>query len=131
MDISKRLRNYIKDTIPKDIIDFIPNEAFCLDVFDLLIIEDDKYIVDLYNSKKLDTYELAFLMVSLLNARRKATAVSIYSEILNKNNQALSSIALECLYKLNTKKAKKVLEWVATYTKDDLLREIADYYLRS
>jgi hypothetical protein len=128
MDLSNRLRNYILDTVPKDVIDYLPKEVFCLDVFDLLAIEDDSYAISLYNSNKLDTYELSFLLVSMINIRDKSKCVDIYSEVLEGSIPALSAIALECLYKLGTEKAKEVISYVASNFDDDTIREIAEYY---
>ena len=128
MDLSNRLRNYILDTIPKDVIDYLPKEVFCLDVFDLLTIEDDQYPIDLYNSNKLDTYELSFLLVSMINMRDKSKCVDIYSEVLEGGLPALSGIALECLYKIGTEKSKFIIDYVASNFSDDTIREIAEYY---
>ena len=128
MDLSNRLRNYILDTIPKDIIDYLPKEVFCLDVFDLLTIEDDQCVINLYNSNKLDTYELSFLLVSMINMRDKSKCADIYSEVLEGGLPALSGIALECLYKIGTEKSKFIIDYVASNFSDDTIREIAEYY---
>ena len=126
--MSNRLRNYIKDTISKDVIDFFPKEAFCLDVFDLLLYEDDHYILDLYDSNKLDTYELTYLLVSLINAKDKKNAVNIYSKVIENDNQALRAVALECLYKLKDKFGLEVISFVAAHDRDEVIREIAEYF---
>ena len=128
MDMSNRLRNYIKDTIPKDVLDYFPKEVFCLDVFDLLTYEDDKYILDLFCSNKLDTYEMTYLLVSAINLKDKYNAISIYSEILEEDNQALRAVALECLYKLKNKAGAETISFIAAQDKDETIREIAEYF---
>jgi hypothetical protein len=131
MDMSNRLRNYIKDTVPKDVLDYFPKEVFCLDLFDLLTFEDDKYILDLFYSNKLDTYEMTYLLVSAINLRDKYNAINIYSQILEDNNQALRAVALECLYKLQNKLGAETIKFIAAQDKDETIREIAEYFLNN
>ena len=128
MDMSYRLRNYIKDTTPKDIIDYLPKEVFCLDVFDLLTFEDDKYILDLFYSNKLDMYEMTYLLVSALNLRDKKNAINIYSEVLEEDNQSLKAVALECCYKLKDKRGLELIRFIADHDTDEVIREIAEYF---
>ena len=128
MDISNRLRNYIKDTVPKDIINYFPKEVFCLELFDLLAFEDDSYILDLFYSNKLDTYEMCYLLVSAINLRNKHNAISIYSEVLEGDNQSLRAIALECLYKLKNKIGLETIKFIADQDTDEVIREIAEYF---
>ena len=71
---------------------------------------------------------MCYLLVSAINLRNKYSAISIYSEVLEGDNQALRAIALECLYKLENKIGLETIKFIADQDKDEVIREIAEYF---
>jgi hypothetical protein len=128
MDLSPTLKETLDKVIPKDVLDYYPDDVFCSDIFDLLSMDDD-WLIKLIKTKKLDCYELVYALYSLTNHIDKNKSTAIYLKCLKSPLPVIRMTAIDCLSRLGTRKARNIIKKVMDSDSDEVIKQAAQQFL--